>query len=157
MRMTKRKGKQIGALQKAVNAQQMAGNVAPWLRCSLTRGEGRMLLRRAVVKRRVVDVWIGYPIVTVEVDARGCVGGSDEDDRMLVDEEEYGLKNTLFGTWRNAMWRMVSLFILYRSRFAPGVVCSTPTKLNLFDFKACWKVQTSRSLVSGDEGVNTRC
>ena len=39
-----------------------------------------------------------YPIVTIEeatVDGHGCMSGN-EDDRMLVDEEEYGLKNTPF-------------------------------------------------------------
>jgi hypothetical protein len=61
----------------------------------------------------------GYPIVTIEeatVDGHGC-GSSDKNDRMLVDEEEYGLKNIPFGAWRNVMWSIVSLFMLYGLRF----------------------------------------
>jgi hypothetical protein len=44
----------------------------------------------------------GYPIVTIEeakVDGHGCVSGDKDDDRKLVDEEEYRLKNTPFGAW----------------------------------------------------------
>jgi hypothetical protein len=77
------------------------------------------------------------------VDGHGCVG--DENDRTLVDEEERGFENTVFGAWRNVMWRMVSesLFMLYRllpsplyrSTFVSGVVWSTHVMLNLVDFK----------------------
>ena len=48
----------------------------------------------------------GYPIVMIEeptLDGHGHVGDDDEDDSMLVDEEEPGLRNTLFGAWRNVM------------------------------------------------------
>jgi hypothetical protein len=51
--------------------------------------------------------------VTIEeatVDGNVCVGdeaGAENDSSMLVDEEERGLKNTVFGAWRNVMWRMV--------------------------------------------------
>jgi hypothetical protein len=65
--------------------------------------------------------------VTIEeatVDGHGCVGDEAEaenDSSMLVEEEERGLKNTVFGAWRNVMWRMVSSFIMYRSSFVSGV------------------------------------
>jgi len=100
-----------------------------------------------------------YPIVRIEgatVDGCGCVGDDDEgdDDRMLVHAEECGLKNTLFGTWRNVMWRMVSLVILYRSRFVSEVIWSTPTKLNLVDVLE--SSQASSSLVS-DVWPRWRC
>jgi len=75
----------------------------------------------------------GYPIVTIEeptVDGHGRVGDEDEDDSMLVDEEVRALKNTLFEAWRNVMWRVVSLFMLRRSRFISEVIWSTPAKLN---------------------------
>lgn len=58
------------------------------------------------------------------VDGHGCVSG-DKDDRMLIDEAEYGLNNSPFNAWRKVMWRTVSLFILYRLRFVSGVVWST--------------------------------
>ena len=94
----------------------------------------------------------GYPIVTIEeatVDGYDrCVGDDegDEDGRMPVHAEKCGLKNTLFGAWRNVMWRMVSLFILYRSRLVSRVLWSTPTKLILVDFKAYWKVHRHLAL-----------
>ena len=90
-----------------------------------------------------------YPIVMIEeptLDGHGHVGDDDEDDSMLVDEEEPGLRNTLFGAWRNVMWRTVSLFTLCRLRFVSGgrLVDSCKVKFQ----GVLERSQASRSLVS---------
>jgi hypothetical protein len=66
----------------------------------------------------------GYQILTIEeatVDGHGCVGDDEEDDRMLVGGEEFALESTFFGAWRNVTWTTVTLLMLYRSIFIPGV------------------------------------
>jgi hypothetical protein len=97
--------KQTGTPQKTANVQWKARNLACWLLCFQTRGGAEGGGWGSGEERGGGGRMGGFPIMAIEeatVDAHGCVGG-DEDDKMIIDEEEYGLKTTLFLAWRNGM------------------------------------------------------